>query len=172
MAQEKVESKDQLVSLTGEERAVILKSLNSYKAQNGETIETAVIPPIERPERAVGALQEIFNSQRKFQSFMGYDFDKMTPQERAAYVKEQMFWANDEMSEAIHELPYAKTWSKKYDKPEYDHEKQLQLFKEEMIDSLHFFSNALIAVGMTEEEVLKMYREKNKENYDRQYRGY
>lgn len=118
-------------------------------------------------------LEEIFNIQKQLQEkTMGYSFDNMTSQERANYIKSMILWQTDETHEALHELPYAKEWSKKYDKSDYNHEKQWKLFKEEMIDSLHFFINIMIAAGFTPQEIYDMYIEKNKENIDRQKRGY
>lgn len=117
-------------------------------------------------------LQFILDSQKKFQSRMGHDFENMTKQQKAAYIKEMMIWTIDELGEALHELPYAKTWSKKYDKEDYDMEKQNQLFKEEMIDALHFFFNIFVCLGVTEEEIVKMYKQKNQINHDRQDNGY
>lgn len=123
-------------------------------------------------EENVGALQTILSSQKQFQSFMGFDIDNFTPQQRATYIRDQMLWSVDEIHEALHELPYAKSWSKKYDKPEYDHDEQMKLFKEEMIDALHFIANIFVAAGMNEDEIIRMYKEKNVENYNRQHRGY
>lgn len=44
--------------------------------------------------------------------------------------------------------------------------------KFEVIDMLHFFMNYAISIGMTPEEMYNMYMSKNKENRDRQARGY
>ena len=44
--------------------------------------------------------------------------------------------------------------------------------KFEIIDILHFFMNMAISIGMTPEEMYNMYMAKNKENRDRQERGY
>lgn len=44
--------------------------------------------------------------------------------------------------------------------------------KMEYIDELHFLFNKMHAVGMTTEELFNMYFAKNKENRDRQQRGY
>ncbi|WP_353856836.1 dUTPase [Bacillus sp. Bos-x628] len=112
--------------------------------------------------------QFILDNQKEFQKRMGHDIDNMTPQEKATYIKAMMLWTIDELSEALHELPYAKEWSSKYEKEDYSIEKHERLFKEEVIDALHFFTNIMVAVGMTEEEILRMYREKNKINYQRQ----
>ena len=41
--------------------------------------------------------------------------------------------------------------------------------KDELVDVLHFFVSMCIKSGMTAEELYARYREKNKENFDRQY---
>ncbi len=41
--------------------------------------------------------------------------------------------------------------------------------KEEMVDVLHFFISMCIKAGMSADELFAMYKEKNKENFDRQY---
>ncbi|MCO0615535.1 hypothetical protein M8756_19920, partial [Lutimaribacter sp. EGI FJ00015] len=50
-------------------------------------------------------------------------------------------------------------------------EDQLEI-KFELIDQLHFFLNKIMALGMTAEEVFKLYYLKNAENFARQDRGY
>lgn len=50
-------------------------------------------------------------------------------------------------------------------------EDQLEI-KFELIDQLHFFLNKIMALGMTAEEVFKLYYLKNAENFARQERGY
>lgn len=118
-------------------------------------------------------LEEIFNTQKQLQEkTLGYNMDYMDPLEKAKYIKEMKLWLVDEIHEALHELPYAKDWSKKYDKPDYNHEKQWQLFKEEIVDALHFFVNICLASGITPKDLFEGYMEKNKENIDRQKRGY
>ncbi|MGL4521775.1 MAG: dCTP pyrophosphatase [Bacilli bacterium] len=44
--------------------------------------------------------------------------------------------------------------------------------KMELIDQLHFFMCKFLALGMDSSEIMELYREKNKENFDRQDRGY
>jgi hypothetical protein len=44
--------------------------------------------------------------------------------------------------------------------------------KFEIVDMLHFFMNYAISIGMTPEEMFNMFMTKNKENRDRQERGY
>lgn len=120
------------------------------------------------------ALQFLLDSQLKFQKHMGYDLDAMDLPERAKYIKEQMLWAQDELHEMLHEVPFAKDWSSKYLKwgPE-KLEMQMKLSKEEYIDFLHFAINVGLALGFRdEEEIINMYIAKNKINYERQETGY
>ena len=51
-------------------------------------------------------------------------------------------------------------------------EKDQRECKFEVIDMLHFFLNYAISIGMTPKEVYNMYMAKNKENRERQLRGY
>ena len=44
--------------------------------------------------------------------------------------------------------------------------------KFEILDMLHFFLNYANSIGMTAEEMYNMYVAKNKENIERQKRGY
>lgn len=119
-------------------------------------------------------LQFLLDSQLKFQKYMGYDLDSMDLKERAKYIKEQMLWAQDELHEMLHEIPFAKDWSSKYSK--WDQEKfetQIKLSKEEYIDFLHFAINVGLALGFRNEaEIINMYIDKNKINYERQETGY
>lgn len=41
--------------------------------------------------------------------------------------------------------------------------------KGELVDVLHFFVSMCLKSGMSAEELFSLYREKNKENFDRQY---
>ena len=41
--------------------------------------------------------------------------------------------------------------------------------KGELVDVLHFFVSMCLKSGMTAEELFALYREKNRENFDRQY---
>lgn len=118
-------------------------------------------------------LQFLLDSQKKFQKRLGYDLDSMNFQERAKYIKEQILWSTDELHEMLHELPFAKDWSTKYYKmtPE-QIQHQLCLSKEEFIDFLHFAVNIALALDLTEEEIIRLYKEKNKINYERQENGY
>ena len=118
-------------------------------------------------------LETMMTMQHKFQNKVGFNFENMDLKERSQYIKEMMLWVDDEMKEALHELPFAKGWSKKYDS--WDDEKlavQMDKFRKEMVDSFHFFMNILIAADMSAEMLFKEYLDKNKINIDRQENGY
>lgn len=128
---------------------------------------------VEEKTNMINKLDKMLKNQKQLQeNTMGYSFKDMTPQGRARYIKDMILWATDELHEALHELPYAKDWSKKYDKPEYNHEEQWKLFKEEIIDAWHFFMNIMIAAGFTPDEIFKMYMTKSAINVERQQNGY
>lgn len=116
----------------------------------------------------MSTLQFLLDSQNKFQKRMGNDFKKMTLKERSAYLKEHGYFLMEEIVEMFREMPYHKSWKDYSGMTGEEILRQDQLQKEEAIDALHFMINIFLALGMDEKEVLKMYREKNKLNYDRQ----
>lgn len=116
----------------------------------------------------------------------GYNFKEMN-------LRELMeFWHmnNHALIDEIHEATDAlggikdgngnaiwKKWKKAYstysDKKfsELSERDQLEC-KFEIVDMLHFFINYASSIGMTAEEMYNMYMSKNKENRERQHRGY
>lgn len=70
-----------------------------------------------------------------------------------------------------------KPWKKRYSEmqskkiQDLSPEDQLEI-KFELIDQFHFFMNKFIALGMSAEEIFKLYYLKNAENFARQDRGY
>lgn len=118
-------------------------------------------------------LETMMEMQKEFQKRVGFNFDNMDIKEKSQYIKEMMLWCEDEMKEALHELPFAKGWSKKYDTwTEEKIEEQMTKFKKEMTDSFHFFMNILIVSGMNSEDLYNEYIDKNKINISRQENGY
>ena len=118
-------------------------------------------------------LQFMLETQKSFQEKMGYNFESMTIKEKSEYIKEMSLWVQNEINEMIHELPFAKHWSKKYDS--WNDEKiqsQMQLSKEETIDAFLFMLNIFLCLGMTEEDILNEFCNKNKINIERQNTGY
>jgi hypothetical protein len=127
------------------------------------------------------ALQE--DTQR---TVYGYEFEKMTLSDLMTY------WHlnNHSMVDEIHEATDAlggiqdgdgnavwKKWKKAHEKyktikfNDLSAVDQLEC-KFEIIDMLHFFMNYAISIGMTPKEMYNMYMSKNKENRERQSRGY
>jgi hypothetical protein len=115
----------------------------------------------------------MLNMQKALQeNAYGYSFEDMTPEQRTAYIKEMSIHINQEMNEMLYELPFFKPW-KKYDGM--TDEEIVEAFdkgKKELIDFAHFFFNVVNAFGMTSDELFTEYYNKNKENYERQVRGY
>lgn len=115
----------------------------------------------------------MLETQKELQKRFNIDFDKMTDTERAIYIKEHSFWATDEIHEMIREVPFIKSWSKKYnswDKEKMDAQKLKT--KEEFIDVITFLMNVANALDFTGKEIMDMYLEKNKLNHERQNTNY
>jgi len=132
-------------------------------------------------------LGDIISIQKDTQEAVyGYNFDEMSLAELMQY------WHlnNHSMIDEIHEATDAlggikdgdgnavwKRWKaahKKYKNIKFsDLSEQDQIeCKFEVIDMLHFFINYAVSIGMTSQEMYNMYMSKNKENRDRQKRGY
>ena len=121
----------------------------------------------------ISGLRYMLTKQTEFQNRLGYDFSKMSIVEKSEYIKEMSLWVQNEVNEMIHELPYAKHWSKKYDS--WDDNKikeQIQLTKEELVDSMLFMLNIFACLEMTEDDIIDEYNKKNKINIERQNTGY
>lgn len=145
------------------------------------------------------ALDNLFMLQKDIQeNIYGYDFEKLRSQPLSQMVK--FFQWNthaqvDEAHEAMDALggihdgigsaawkPWKKAHSRTYGFNEEtlengitfnDHSERDKIeLKMELIDELHFLFNKMHAVGMTTEELYNFYFSKNKENRERQKRGY
>ena len=68
---------------------------------------------------------------------MHYDFDSMTTEQRAAYVKEYTLHCEHEMHEALQEIPFFKPW-KRYDKDAVSEKNQVMwaMARKEFVDAL------------------------------------
>ena len=80
---------------------------------------------------------------------------------------------NLEMAELLERLPYKewKTYSTEQKVNFLNNEHKLETFYE-YIDVFHFFLNVGLALGIDGPTFKKLYATKNKENFDRQKRGY
>lgn len=123
-------------------------------------------------------IEEMFKMQRSLQDHLAergkaLNYGTASFQERVDDVTRQWRNINLEMAELIERLPF-KEW-KSYS-PEQragfaSEEQRLEVLYE-YIDVFHFFMNVGLALGVDGETFKKLYATKNKENFDRQARGY
>lgn len=117
-------------------------------------------------------LREIMKKQAEFQARLGFNYSNMTPQERAEYMRDNRGYLEDEVAEALYEMPYYKSWKNYDNMSEGEVLQAWQKVRMELVDSLHFFVNLLLCAGFTADELYEMYIMKNKENHRRQDVGY
>lgn len=118
-------------------------------------------------------LNKMLKCQENLQNRLGADFNFMLLEERAMFIKEMSYFVTEELHEMTREIPYVKSWSKKYDS--WDEEKikdQYSKAKEEFIDVITFALNIALALGMDGKEIEEMYYEKNEINHKRQNSNY
>lgn len=140
----------------------------------------------DRKEVGEDTLGDILNLQLETQrNIYGYDFENMSLREIMSFWHMNTHAIIDEIHEAtdalggIEESGNAiwKKWKKDYHKfdtlrfSDLSESDQLEC-KFEIIDMLHFFMNYAASIGMTSQEMYNMYMSKNKENRERQKRGY
>ncbi len=80
---------------------------------------------------------------------------------REEWIQKDVLAIMAELSELLNEVNF-KWW--KNPKPVDE-----GALKEEIVDVLHFFISMCIRAGMDAEELFRLYTDKNKENFDRQY---
>lgn len=123
-------------------------------------------------------IEKMFDMQKNLQDNLAFkgkalNYDEATFAQRVRDVTTQWRNMNLEMAELLERLPY-KEW-KNYtpeQKADWVSEEQRLEVLYEYIDVFHFFMNVGLALGITGEEFKKLYATKNKENLDRQARGY
>lgn len=120
----------------------------------------------------VNPLQDMLDMQKALQAFLGYDFDNMSIQDRVKYIKEFSIHLNQEINEALYELPFFKPWKDYSGMSDDEIVNALVAYKKEIIDAWHFFMNMMLLVDFQADEFAHMYYEKNAENIERQKRGY
>ena len=113
-------------------------------------------------------LSQIVQKQIDFQMFLGVQIPNSN---RDIFCKEninsltfQILALFDEVSEALHCLPW-KPWKKMQDF-------NLEHFRTELIDVLHFLINCCILSGMSAEMIFNKFIDKNLINIKRQKDGY
>lgn len=94
----------------------------------------------------------------------GIAYESMNTDEKIAAIKDMVLALTDELHEALAEVGW-KPWATS----RHIHTEALQ---GELIDAYHFLMNLMLIAGMTDEDVDRMYREKNRRNLERQQAGY
>jgi dimeric dUTPase (all-alpha-NTP-PPase superfamily) len=128
----------------------------------------------------------IYNKQKELQARYGFDFTDWTLKQIADFWMVNKHALADELNEMFDALGGVndgigsaawKYWKKDNAKAAYmkisdlSESDKLELYYE-WIDGLHFFMNFGISMGMTSEDIVNLYMAKQKENHDRQDRGY
>lgn len=94
----------------------------------------------------------------------GIAYDSMNTDEKIAAIKDMVLALTDELHEALAEVGW-KPWAT-------SRHIHTEDFRGELIDAYHFLMNLMLIAGMTDEDVDRMYREKNRRNLERQQAGY
>lgn len=103
----------------------------------------------------------------------GLDIDAASFKEKVDQITVQWRNMNLEMAELIERLPF-KEWKSYSDSQKEgweSTEQQLETWYE-YIDVFHFFMNVGLLLGIKPDVFVHLYMTKNKENFDRQNRGY
>ena len=115
-------------------------------------------------------IKNIFEKQILLNKVVGHDLllIKENQCNKEKYTKEFALAIHAEISEMLNRTNW-KFWKKtKVDYTE-DRIKELHF---ELIDILHFWVNLCILWDLTPEKLVNLFEEKNKENHNRQNRGY
>lgn len=112
-------------------------------------------------------LTEMLTAQLELQQRLGFDFEAMTTEEKTAYIKEYSGFVGDELYEMQRELPYYKPWRK------YSNDRELVAVqydkaRKEFADAIHFVLNIALALGLSADDIYKLYCDKNAINHQRQ----
>ena len=128
----------------------------------------------------------IYNKQKELQSRLGFDFTDWSLDKIAKFWTVNKHAMSDELNEMFDALGGIndgigsaawKYWKQDNLKAgsmtikDLSESDRLELFYE-WIDGLHFYMNFAISIGMTSEDIVNLYIAKQKENINRQERGY
>lgn len=123
-------------------------------------------------------LVELFEMQLSLQKRLaekgrGVDYDVADFKTRIDDITVQWRNLTTEFSELIERLPFKewKTYTPEQLRGKMDQEMVLEIWYE-YADMFHFFMNIGLALGIRGDDLEKLYVTKNKENFDRQNRGY
>lgn len=130
------------------------------------------IPKLNNP------IVDMFNMQASLQRHLAekgraLNYNTASHKEKVDDITRQWRNMNMEMTELLERLPWKewKTYSEAQLKDFASEEERLETLYE-YIDVFHFFMNIGLALGIDGETFEKLYVSKNKENFDRQARGY
>jgi dimeric dUTPase (all-alpha-NTP-PPase superfamily) len=129
-------------------------------------------------EKLDNPIVDMFNMQASLQRHLAkkgraIDYDNASFKDRVNDISVQWRNMNMEMTELLERLPW-KEWKTYSETQLYDFESDEAKIETlyEYIDVFHFFMNIGLALGIDGEMFEKLYVTKNKENFDRQARGY
>ena len=108
--------------------------------------------------------EALFDMQKKLNKRIGVDTDNMTKEEKQKWILNYCRAINQEVAELIDSVPW-KWWAKYQNFDE-------QNTKVEIIDIFHFLISAAQVMGLTADDVHRIYMQKNKVNFERQESGY
>jgi NTP pyrophosphatase (non-canonical NTP hydrolase) len=106
------------------------------------------------------SISELFDLQVKLQTIYGFDFSKMTTEERETYTKDTILYLLEEAHELLRETNFKKH---KKVKKSVDPEN----IKEELADLFHFFINLNLVWNITPEQLVEAFKKKNAKNVER-----
>ena len=123
-------------------------------------------------------LEQMFKLQHQLQQFLAdqgkaLDLNESTFEQRVIECLKQSTYINMEIAEILERLPF-KRWKSYTDEEKrgFTSDEQQSEVYFELIDVFHFFMNMCILLGLDAKTFRKYYYLKNKENFDRQKRGY
>jgi hypothetical protein len=119
-------------------------------------------PPVNMAE---DRLDFMLRTQREFQEMMnGYPLDSQDIETRIENIKTSVLAALDELHEALGEIGW-KPWAT-------SRHINNDAFRSELIDVWHFLMNLFLHAGMTGDDIIRLYIEKQAKNRARQRDGY
>lgn len=117
-------------------------------------------------------LNTIIEMQRALQDRVDDRYASEDPAVRAAYMRDHRGYLDDELAEALYEMPNYKLW-KDYDSmTQEERNAAWAKVQMELVDAFHFFINLLLGAGMSADDLHRLYAAKNAENHRRQDAGY
>lgn len=113
---------------------------------------------------AAEGLDFMLGLQRKVEGLWGRLPDPENPEQVSTYIREVILCATDELHEVLAEVHW-KPWK------ESRGIKDVEAYREEMADVLHFILDLYLAAGLTGADIVKDYTAKHEENVSRTTRA-